>query len=133
MKASELRIGNHVGVNLKELPENYFTMVEVSEHACVCTDGLEWHPLRDRQFFEAADLEPIPLTEEWLKKFGFIHHGADGYSCDEKSTLRFYFSTRNGLMCNVFYRRTTPSDNVKGCFYVHEFQNLFFALTGQEL
>lgn len=116
IKSEELRVGNI-------LKEGKIKSIYYDN-----TVGLD-----DSNTYHLEDLNSIPLTEDWLKRFGFVYHGVEGFSCDEKSTLKFYFSTGNGLMCNIFYRRTTPSDNVKGCFYVHQLQNLYFALTGEDL
>jgi hypothetical protein len=74
--------------------------------------------------------EPIPLTEEVFLKFGARKyqndHGCDSYSFDVKlsSPLSFYDKNVNGFMCNK------TSYFVE---YVHQLQNLFFALTGEEL
>ena len=75
-------------------------------------------------------LKPIPLTEEWLVKFGF-----------EKTMNGFYLSVGNQF---VEYRDGEvyiggEDSCINGmCFsltvkYVHSLQNLIFALTGKEL
>lgn len=58
MKASELRIGNLV-----------WLVSEGHEHE---PDIVEWG-IDDFEFYQDRmdDVEPIPLTEEWLKDFGF--------------------------------------------------------------
>jgi hypothetical protein len=78
--------------------------------------------------------EPIPLTEEWLVKFGFedrietgvciaYHYGHNPITNDWMIELikihedSFYFY-KNGHFKIVF---------------VHQLQNLYFALTGEEL
>jgi len=73
-----------------------------------------------------GDFRPIPLTEEWLLKFGFEYRGGHGY----KSPMgeNFYFSIGNGFI-HEMYRHT----NFKGVKYVHQLQNLYFVLTGEEL
>jgi hypothetical protein len=66
-------------------------------------------------------LKPIPLTEEWLLKFGF-----------DKIDFQFI---KNGIKLfpirDLYYRGNFPiKSDIK---YVHQLQNLFFALTGEEL
>jgi len=74
--------------------------------------------------------EPIPLTEEWLLKFGFIctrdkkKDGRFNISVYEKDT---YLIQDNGLF---EYSETPIASDI---LYVHQLQNLMFALTGEEL
>jgi hypothetical protein len=86
------------------------------------------------KIYHAGNLKPIPLTEEWLVKFGF-----------ERSTKTFTDSAYS-----VTFRRAkdggwaiydTSTDegtnyltpNLGFCEHVHQLQNLYFALTGEEL
>lgn len=124
MRSEELRMGNLV---MYSADGSIFTVDEISR------TGLGVYNDEENTWIEIEEFEGVKLTEEWLKKLGFIYQGSDGYSCLEKSTLLFYFSLRNGLMPSLFYRQTTESDNVKGCMYVHQLQNVFFSLTGTEL
>lgn len=83
-------------------------------------------------------IKPIPLTEEWLINFGFeIYAKSDvcnGWSIGENPVTKDYLMTltwmknENGSLAECFYRN--------GHFvikYVHQLQNLYFALTGEEL
>ena len=73
MKASELRIGNYVNVPIKEqCPFRIDAFEYCSEKFIkvaqeVKLNGFEVHPLT----WYGGDLQPIPLTEKWLLKFGF--------------------------------------------------------------
>lgn len=73
------------------------------------------------------EYEPIPLTEEWLIKFGFI-----------KNT-RFYRHPKTmwdySLIDNELelFSGWDGDTYTVSCKYVHQLQNLYFALTGQEL
>jgi hypothetical protein len=72
------------------------------------------------------DFNPIPLSEEWLKKFGFSK--TEEY---DKNVYRL----KNVVIIegdiiiggDVFYYFRVRLD------YVHKLQNLYFALTGTEL
>lgn len=132
MKASELRIGNLVGLNLAEFKENFFRMIEIADHACVVTDRIRDNTTNvDREYFECEELEAIPLTAEWLERFGF-----EKYEDTEGEKL-----TRHGkiLLNKRFALRY--SDTNDDWYYstaivvqhVHQLQNLYFALTGTEL
>ena len=74
--------------------------------------------------------EPIPLTEEWLVKFGFEE--IDGFltlDLGSFSGARFIFWY--GDVLNLFCKSDMMlSKQIK---YVHQLQNLYFALTGEEL
>lgn len=75
-------------------------------------------------------IEPIPLDETWLERFGFdkiipfIH---DIVSSDMNMRVRIHktSTTTYGLGKYEF-----PS---KPIYYVHELQNIYFALTGEEI
>lgn len=67
----------------------------------------------------------ITLTEEWLVKFGFEYNGMGYHSPDSKI---YYNSDHKKLYFVV------PSNyNLSNIQYVHQLQNLYFALTGEEL
>lgn len=83
-------------------------------------------------------LKPIPLTEEWLIKFGFTKEEDDGdmkyYSrvlnddwliIFDHEQIRFDFRKRSGSHI-VFY-------DDKHFQFIHQLQNLYYALTGTEL
>jgi hypothetical protein len=73
-------------------------------------------------------IQPIPLTEEWFLKFGFEHSGGYLWNCKKIGENRFL---NNPYSVTHF--------EIKGYFgkshiqYVHQLQNLYFALTGEEL
>ena len=73
------------------------------------------------QYEDNSEYKPIPLTEEWLLKFGFdsMFSGA-GY---HKNGVEI------GNNHNGFYILAT-SYQIE---FIHQLQNLYFALTGEEL
>lgn len=131
MKASELRIGNFVGLNLKEFPENYFTVFEVANSNMVVQDGLTPHGFRDLSYFDAELLEPIPLTEEWLLKFGFVDDNGSFYKIPVGGS-ELFINPENGMVVWI-ERNNNVFNNPALIEYVHQLQNLYFALTGEEL
>ena len=107
---NELRIGNYVSL-----------------HGILIT-------MRDSDFnFDESYFKPITLTEEWLLKFGFVRHHAD-YAND-------VIYIKNILDNTEFewgvYPNTLGSgiqiQNRNLLKYVHQLQNLYFALTNKEL
>ena len=134
MRSNELRIGNLIQKNGKIHYTNIFTLRDIKNLSIDDTDIFE----------------PIPLTEEILLKCGF-----EKVKNKDKEDLREYightaqkaryaiFGTdifitkvdKRGLLwrnieCDfmvLFYHKSIP---IK---YLHQLQNLYFALTGQEL
>jgi hypothetical protein len=81
---------------------------------------IEWVPI------DSLSLKPIPLTEEWLLKFGFerrpwglIING-----------LLFRDNIKNPCEVLTLEIGNGFRTEVK---YVHQLQNLYFSLTGEEL
>jgi hypothetical protein len=106
MKASELRIGNSIMQN-NELVFVTWWRLELMEK-------------------NKIEYNPIPLTEEWLLKFGY-KKGKIYYTEKEHGIISFYFNDSDELKCEVY---DWTYDNIK---YVHQLQNLYFALTSEEL
>lgn len=120
LKASDLRIGNKL-LFLGDV----VTFKNITEFR---EDGIFWiktfEPKIESKNFH---FKPIPLTEEWLLKLGFTK--LDG--C-------FGFETQRGnLIIEEDLCEITGDYNDIGfnspCKYVHQLQNLYFALTGSEL
>lgn len=70
------------------------------------------------------DFDPIPLTPEWLERLGFIDDlpwAKGNFRVDSENR----FHVVDGTGYSVIVAR-----NIE---YVHQLQNLYFALTGEEL
>lgn len=135
MKANELRIGNLVkdsfmagGVRIPcqtklvgEIGLLHVQLYDVDEPiACQECHGN----------YDITLLEPIPLTEEWLLKAGFEHHPDQEIWNNNDLLFCLSYSERYEgftLYVNHEYEQGKPFK------YVHQFQNLYFALTGTEL
>lgn len=118
IKANELRIGNLLykcfytnGV------EDRREIIDVKE---IINDPVHWE----------ANYEPISLTEEWLLKFGA-----------EKLTSRTFRIFNYVLVYHdgeEYYQigiqfPNSPIIHLANIKFVHQLQNLYFALTGEEL
>lgn len=78
-----------------------------------------------------SQYEPIPLTEEWLIKLGFekLTDSNDGF----KNTTYTY---TKGISFIVYFDGVRLSTNFwmgNEKHYVHQLQNLFYVLSGEEL
>jgi hypothetical protein len=127
MKASELRIGNLIkGVYYKHDDEDEETELEtICKVVTLDVSGSGDYPIyvySDEDIEHFSDFEPIPLTEEWLVKFGF------------DITSLHYFK-KNGIIIQSEddYFECLLGIVVVKLKYVHKLQNLYFALTGEEL
>lgn len=75
-----------------------------------------------------CNLDGIPLTEEWLIKFGFKKRGDGDFDLLECSEVDIVISGQfDGWKCDGIWF------SVNRLEYVHQLQNLYHALTGTEL
>lgn len=124
MKANELRIGNLVLVD-----SNILGIVSEirSNHAKIIYKGEVNVEVSSRlSLIEFIRLEPIPLTEEWVKKFGFIKTFENPFI--DYEWQHGWYTMSNEL--EPYLGRYTNEAPFK---YVHQLQNLYFSLTGEEL
>jgi hypothetical protein len=70
---------------------------------------------------------PIPLTEEWLLKFGFLKEGEHGV-CIAYGEWEIITENKTYFMVHE-----SSKGFVLPLFEVHQLQNLYHALTGEEL
>ena len=114
MKARDLRIGNLIFDH--ECEPHYFEVEQISKYV-----GSELWIVYRKGSVKTKTAEGIPLTEEWLLKFGFTFSDMI-YSFDGFEIL----DLKQGL---EFYNHDYPI-KIK---YVHQLQNLYYALTQTEL
>lgn len=130
IKYTEVRIGNLVNKNGQSAPINAGDFLKV-----------------DLGAKELKEIEPIPLTSECLERCGF---------CLDNKLIRLHeeevhYSYRNNkleLTFTVAYVKDLTGADItririridgdilfvpKAIVYVHQLQNLYFALTGEEL
>lgn len=80
------------------------------------------------------EYEPIPLTEEWMLKFGFENRNRNEYSkredkCPIGISIDFYLEDKFWL----FLEGSEYDHELQHIKHVHQLQNLYFALTNTEL
>jgi hypothetical protein len=139
MKANELRIGNYFTditffcqVSRIEKKSIWGYVIDVNNHMIAkiedyYEDG-EYH-------FNLRNISPIPLTEEWLLKFGFRKKcSVFKFPFPKNIETNFWIRNKGKRFMPCFhslgYNTIAMTRPIK---YVHQLQNLYFALTGKEL
>jgi hypothetical protein len=111
IQAKELRIGNYY--NLHTSGSDEWGVITPEDIVDLANDPLD-------DYFK-----PIPLTEEWFNKLGF----EDEYCISHKDEYFNLTEVKDGycFTADLYHHTGIP---IK---YVHQLQNLYFALTGKEL
>ena len=111
MENTELRIGNLVQSRI-EIGQKWDVIVTANDL------------LGNYKLFE-----PIRLTREWLLKFGFYTT-----NWDDNTSLRLMINDYNSIVINLEFDYIEIVDlELKNIKYVHQLQNLYHALTNEEL
>jgi len=145
MKTTELRIGNYV--YYEHTTHVVYGIEGKNLYTWWVNDGkpnIEYENEDGKQIENPyADIidrhEPIPLTEEWLLKLGFspegykkgyigIEHKAGGMITD--FVLTYPYKIGDFQKHFIWEHSKWKYNSIE---YVHQLQNLFFALTEQEL
>lgn len=112
MTANELRIGNYI----------YYPIgvpIKVDYHIIRAFFVINPHP----------DYLPIPITKELLLKCGFYTS-----DWDDNTSFRLQISDYYTLVVNLEFDTYELGDlDIRKITYLHELQNLYFILTGNEL
>ena len=116
MQATELRIGNFVSLNEGHIE---FPLTEIRFQRVISG------------YYEVA---PIPLTEEWLVKFGFIK-GKENFGLNTYRLDDFLIeSTKDGVRWHIVINDCGEcGGTIIKVYYVHRLQNLYFELKNKEL
>lgn len=144
---TDLRVGNHVLYGDKICTVQSIMWGDVLELHILDIPGVQEEgaaePLIDR-------VHPIPLTEEILLDFGFesVEGDSERYNPEDKFKDNFEYRLDVGifyrdLICKPalgWYVFIQDSDMIekgnlksKNIYFLHELQNLYFAITGKEL
>lgn len=121
MQATELRVGNYVNSLKKRHSEKYITVESISSEFIN----------QDFRFYHIPDLVPLELTQDWIVSGGF--EKIDRIFVFENDT-KFFIEL--DLENNYCLRIKISKDY--DCFicqldHVHQFQNIMFAIRGEEL
>lgn len=140
MEAKELRIGNLV---TDEFYDSFKIVIEVKS---INNEGINLIVENDGEYPEMASywiepeytfdkLRPIPLTEEWLLKFGFEKDSVNDYNLCVTIHGNIFLTAFSDDYKTVYLYQNyeMATDYAAKVKYVHQLQNLYFALTGEEL
>jgi hypothetical protein len=123
MEVNELRVGNLVRANcIYEGQVKTFKRLNETLDVLFFSDGNKWET---GEFL--SDCDPVELTEEWLTNLGFeeTYNGL----FDKIPSRGFHYSTKTNRVTTTKYNQWLEIE-IK---YVHQLQNLYFALRGEEL
>ena len=137
MKANSLRIGNLVSQNgfygyvysiESAEPRNDIRFSD-KDIITLFDNGITYVPI--------DEIEPIPLTEEWLLKFGYVKFELNQiyneWYLNFDGILKYkIYETENSLKNTSKFIMPNSNKPIK-IQYIHQLQNLYFALTGEEL
>jgi hypothetical protein len=135
MKANELRIGNYVTWKDEESNDAILTVTGIVLNDCVWVEW-EWEDgEKDYTECDFDGLKPILITEDWLIKLGFYEYDRMG------ENIFFSMKQYNDMNWNLHFNRNILTVSFKDLVwnksfeikYIHQFQNLYFAITGEEL
>ena len=116
MEAKELKLGNFVKLIHGEKPFN--VVLSINEEY-ISVDEITF------DYTERIEVEPIEITKDWLLKFGFKRSENDSWFDKD------FISISKSNNVSIFLKEWFKLDvKIK---YVHELQNLYFALTKKEL
>lgn len=135
MTANDLRLGNLIHWNIPEKKNTIHTVVGIRN------GKLQTIPISLGESIE--DYKPIPLTEIWLEKLGFIKKNITEDmpqelkqpDIDEDGSIWYMwvqglFNLEIQENGEIWFELYSHYKHIK---YVHELQNLYYALTGVEL
>lgn len=118
MKVEELRLGNYVyGSQKKDVGK----VISIRESGLVVIEL----PSKHSDYYGQEVLNGIPLTEEWLLRLKFISEKGNSFKRDLLSI--HIYENRITVYIYIHYMATIKIQ------YVHQLQNLYHALTGEEL
>ena len=127
IKYTELRCGNKVHISGKEYPNERLVATVGEIHYFGSTLECDFGKGEGEEDcdIDHEDLIPIPLSEEWLIRAGFEKYSDKEFYIytSKENEVRFYKSDSDW---NLAYFITETR-------YVHQLQNLYFWLTGEEL
>lgn len=130
INARELRIGNYVQSKSLSIPK-----LNISHDGVMLVTG---HGI---SFIESdinnnMEVEPIPLTEEWLLKFDFEREsdgGSEYWSIQIGNNLHLTVSLADNTAGIDLNWRSQGSQIWMMIKHIHTLQNVYYSLTGEEL
>jgi len=126
IQASELRIGNY----LSDFQDRLVKVNAIREHGIRCRYNRRDTGEEHSSLYDCSNLSPIPLTPEILEKCGFekVKSPYEEAETDDFFLTPLYFDMANtSIKINGVYQKINYPESL------HQLQNLYHALTGEEL
>ena len=127
----ELRIGN-----LVDMGNRIAKVIEIDYLSCLVVDLEETQDTIE----DYVRTKPITITEDWLYKFGFknIDKDDNDYITYTDPNHDYYLQIDTRRRDGKYTILDNSFDDLRAfsmvdVMYVHQLQNLYFALTGEEL
>ncbi len=121
MKKEDLRIGNLLTDNTGK--EVQVLAIAINNLRVSGTHAIEYE-----------NVTGIPLTPEWLERFGFENDSYANFSKKIADYAYLVISFKDYACAQICENPSIADHDIDApCKYVHQLQNLIFALTGEEL
>jgi hypothetical protein len=127
MKANELRIGNLV---IYEQTTHFITLVD--RLGFIETRWLNQNIDESDYRCSIGAIKPIPITEEWLLKFGF-KESDEGFMKIKTRKKSIYLEINLRDKRTILFSSNHYYNDIYHVKYIHQLQNLYFSLTQKEL
>lgn len=136
VKVNELRIGNLMySVNLLGDKKELYEITP--RFFCSIANGQSWEDQKKSGKSELSPyMQPIELTNHWIELLGFKEKGTHYHEIPNNHILELRKTISNlGVYYTLITKRLVEPRTAIGqkIEYVHQLQNLYFALTGEEL
>jgi hypothetical protein len=132
IKANEIRLGNYIFEPLDNKIVKVEQICKLSSNSLNQSIGIRYNEWQN--WSDLGNAQPIPLTEELLLKCGGTIEG-NGYKniiikLDKKEGNGLILRSDGMFMLVINHAPMIIFEHIK---YLHSLQNLYFALTGEEL
>lgn len=139
IELSELKIGNyllykgeivHVTSLSLDIDDEYEDQIGFCKLGSISNEFAAWN----RSLYN--DLERIPLTPDFLDRFGFRRLADDSYHKPAMLTWRVLYddNEKSASYCTCIYPELSHRVHLNiRIEYVHQLQNIYFTMTGEEL
>ena len=119
----ELRLGNHVMAN-----QNLLKISAITSTTILTIDA-EGNDAEEATEYKREEVEPVPLTDELLKEFGFVYHDYFKFWQLITTGIRSEMNLSPDYEVIDFMRKPI----LKKLTSLHQLQNIYFLLKGREL
>jgi hypothetical protein len=124
MQKNELMIGNLV--NYQNIT---YSVYEITKECAILQD------VSANKVVLFDELSPVPLTEHWFLEFGFAFKKTEKSNSYSKDSFRANFITDGRFKGKMYliYANCFQWEKCEVNMYVHKLQNLYFALTNEDI